>query len=117
MIFNALTDSDERGELLLIDGGLCRFHARQDGTLVIHEIFVQRGRRSQGLGRELLARLVEAGRAAEATSIFARCPADLPSNGWYEHVGFESEGRERSRSGVWLNLWRLTLSTAQPATE
>ncbi len=36
MIFEALYESAKRGELLLVEGGMCRWHLRRDGVLVIH---------------------------------------------------------------------------------
>lgn len=114
MIFSTLNASNERGELLLIDGGFCHWHLRRDGQLTIREIIVSRDRQGQGIGREMLAHLTRANPAA--TSIFAKCPADLPANGWYAAMGFICEGVETTKTGNSLNLWRLTLSTAQPET-
>ncbi len=37
MIFDALYESVERNELLLIDGGFCHFHLRKDGQLTIQK--------------------------------------------------------------------------------
>jgi GNAT superfamily N-acetyltransferase len=106
MIFETLNESAERGELMLVDGGLCHWHLRRDGQLTIREIIVLPERRGQGVGAALLARL----RATEgASSLFAKCPAELPANGWYSRMGFECEGTETTRSGRELNLWRLRL--------
>jgi hypothetical protein len=44
-----------------------------------------------------------------ATSIFAKCPVELPANEWYRRMSFTLEGTETTRSGRELNLWRLTL--------
>jgi hypothetical protein len=40
VIFAALNEAAERGELLLTVGGLCRFHLRRDGVVVIRELLV-----------------------------------------------------------------------------
>ena len=101
MIFETLYESAKRGELLLIDGGFCHWHLRRDGQLTIREIISTR----PGAGGEMLAAL----KKQTATSIFAKCPADLAANGWYERRGFVCEGEEKTRNGRLLKLWRLSL--------
>ena len=99
MIFDVLYESAQRGELLLIDGGFCHWHLRRDGQLTIREIISTR----PGAGVEMLETLKTKG----ALSIFAKCPAHLPSNAWYKNRGFVCEGKEITKGGVALNLWRL----------
>lgn len=96
MIFESLHDSATRGELILIDGGYCRWHLRRDGTITIYEILSTR----PGAGRALLA-LLPAGHP-----IVAKCPADLPSNAWYARRGFVRIANETTRGGRVLNVWR-----------
>lgn len=101
MIFETLYESAQKGELLLIDGGFCHWHLRRNGQLTIREIISIR----RGAGTEMLEVLKSKG----ASSIFAKCPLDLPSNEWYKNKGFILEGQERTRTGKVLNLWRLKL--------
>ena len=101
MIFETLYDGAKRGELLLIDGGFCHWHLRQDGQLTIREIIATR----PGAGAAMLEILKTKG----ASSIFAKCPVNLPSNHWYANRGFVCEGQELTKTGNVLNLWRLTL--------
>lgn len=102
MIFETLYDSSQRGELLLVDGGLCHWHLRRDGQLTIREIISTR----RGAGGEMLSVL----RAhPTAISIFAKCPTNLEANAWYERRGFVCEGVESTPSGRTLNRWRLPL--------
>lgn len=96
MIFESLHESAIRGELLLIDGGYCRWHLRRDGTITIYEIISTR----PGAGSALLTRL-PAGHA-----LVAKCPADLPANAWYARRGFACIATETTRSGRTLNVWR-----------
>lgn len=103
MIFETLHESSKRGELLLVAGGMCHWHLRRDGQLTIREIISQR----LGAGKYMLALLKD---TPGATSIFAKCPADLPANDWYARRGFVCEGTETTRSGRELRLWRLYLS-------
>lgn len=102
MIFDALYESAQRGELLLVDGGICHWHLRRDGQLTIREIISTR----PGAGRVMLERLAA---TPGATSLYAKCPADLLANGWYARMGFHCEGEERTRSGRRLLLWRYPL--------
>lgn len=106
MIFETLNDSAGRGELILIDGGMCHWHLRRDGQLTIREIIVLPDQRAQGIGAAMLERLKT---VPGASSLFAKCPAELLANGWYSRMGFECEGAETTRTGRELRLWRLKL--------
>jgi len=108
MIFETLWESAKRGELTLVDGGMCHWHLRRDRQLTIREIISTR----PGAGSQMLEIL----KHQPATSIFAKCPADLAANKWYARRGFTCEGEETTKSGRKLKLWRLTLSTAPTAT-
>lgn len=103
MIFETLYDSAKRGELLLIDGGFCHWHLRRDGQLTIREIISTK----PGAGSAMLTELML---TPAASSIFAKCPTDLPANAWYERSGFLHEGTEITKSGRELKLWRLPLN-------
>ena len=109
MIFETLNESNERGELLLVLHGMCHFHVRRDGQLTIREIIVQRGHQGHGIGRAMVQKLAVLGMEAGASSIFAKCPVDLPANGWYARLGFTLEWTETTPSGRRLNLWRMAL--------
>jgi len=106
MIFETLSASSERGELILVDGGLCHWHLRRDRQLTIREILVLPERRGQGVGAAILEQLKQ---TPGAVALFAKCPANLAANGWYERMGFECEGTETTRTGRELRLWRLRL--------
>jgi len=101
MIFETLQKSAMDGELLLITGGYCRWHLRRDGVIVIYEIIATRC----GAGSEMLKILKEYGKP-----IRAKCPADLPSNKWYQQKGFVLLDTEITRSGRKLNIWQKDLS-------
>jgi hypothetical protein len=75
---------------------------RRDGQLTIREIISKR----PGAGSAMLAILKG---TPGALSLFAKCPADLPTNGWYARRGFVCEGQETAKSGRKINLWRLEL--------
>ena len=100
MIFETLYESSQRGELLLIDGGFCHWHLRRDGQLTIREIISIRS----GAGTEMLNIL----KTKHSDSILAKCPADLLANKWYSKNGFVCEGRETTKTGRLINIWRLS---------
>ena len=102
MIFQTLYESAQRRELLLLDGGFCHWHLRQDGQLTIREIISTR----RGAGSAMLDVLKK---TPGASSLFAKCPTDLSANDWYARRGFVCEGEEITKSGRTLKLWRLKL--------
>lgn len=98
MIFESLHDSAKAGELILVDGGMLRFHLRRDGTITIYEILSTR----KGAGSEMLEKL-----RARGKPIQAKCPKRLKSNAWYAKRGFVLIAEEETRGGTELNIWRL----------
>lgn len=102
MIFDALYESAQRGELLLVDGGFCHWHKRRDGQLTIREIISTQ----PGAGSRMLDVLKQ---TPGATCIVAKCPAHLVSNDWYKRKGFDLVDTETTRSGKPINVWRLEL--------
>lgn len=98
MIFESLHSSANAGELLLISGGYCRWHARKDGTITIYEIISTR----LGAGGEMLGQLKLLGKPIQL-----KCPDDLPANEWYFKRGFRLDKFEVTPSGRRLNVWRL----------
>ena len=105
MIFETLNEARQRGELLLIDGGFCHYHMRRDCQLTILEIISTR----PGAGSQMLEILKQ---VPGAVCLFAKCPANLPSNDWYERKGFSLVGTETTKTGRKLNLWKLQLRPA-----
>jgi GNAT superfamily N-acetyltransferase len=106
MIFESLHDAARHGELLLVDGGFCHWHLRRDGQLTICEIIVLPHRQGEGIGRAIVGRLAG---TEGATSLLAKCPADLSSNEFYRRLGFAHEATETTRTGRAVNVWRLRL--------
>jgi hypothetical protein len=83
-MFESLNDALRNEELILIDGGFCHYHLRRDGQLTIREIISTKS----GSGKKMLDILKTKG----GQFIFAKCPVDLDSNGWYFHMGFNLIG-------------------------
>ena len=95
MLFVALAQAAESGELLLLDGGLCRFYKRRDGQVTIRELLVLPAARRRGLGKKLVG-LASIG----ANRVVARCPAKYDSNAFWKKIGFRLE---EGKDGV--NTW------------
>jgi len=106
MIFNALHEAAQRGELILVNGGLCHYHLRRDGVLTIREILVLPGRQGLGIGRAMLEQLRQ---VPGARLIRAKCPADLAANRWYQAMGFTAAYVDQTRAGGRLYVWELPL--------
>lgn len=106
MIFEALWQSAQRNELILIEGGFCHWHLRKDGQITIREIIVLPEKHGQGIGTDILLKLKS---VKNAKSIFSRCPTDLAANKWYKEKGFSLVGIETTRSGRKVNCWKMKL--------
>lgn len=85
-------ESSERGELLLVDKGYCRFRIKENNTLKIYEIISQK----PSVGSKMLEILKEYN-----MPIIAKCPKHLASNKWYEKKGFILYDEDDK-----YNIWR-----------
>ena len=110
MIFVALNEAAQKGELILVPDGFCRWHLRRDGVVVIREIIVLPFRRRTGVARRMVAQLrqVNLGR-----TILARCPEAYEANRFWGALGFETVAIEKG-----IITWQLhpALSGAPMAT-
>lgn len=97
MIFEILFEAMQRQELILIEGGMCRFHQHIDSHIIIHEIISIQ----PGAGKRILTILEE----KKPLYIMARCPADLKSNLWYKKQDFTLISTEIAKSGRKINVW------------
>ena len=103
MIFEPLHESNQRGEFF---GSMCHWHLRRDGQITIREIIVEQNEQRNGLGKLFIKRLKS---VPGAKSLFANCPADLPSNEFYKALGFKLESQNPTKNGRLMNQWRLYL--------
>jgi hypothetical protein len=101
MDFNVLYDAMRRDELILLEGAMCRFHKRKDGSITIHSILSYK----KGMGTRIIEMLI----AMKPVSIFAKCPVEFSSNMFYEKLGFLLERVEQTSKGKRINHWRRFL--------
>jgi len=101
MIFAALREAADRNELILVENGLCRFHLRRGGDLVIREVIVLPSARRQGIGSKIVHWVCKTHRGI----VIAKCPKEYESNSFWAALGFclvrETKG---------INEWQLDLS-------
>lgn len=107
----ALEVSNAKGELELVKKfGFAHFHHRKDGQTTIYSIAVRKIAKGQGWGRLLFYRVLCSAIEQGQSSIFLKCPVDLPSNGFYQRLGFSLERVEPGKKRL-LNCWRYPIST------
>jgi len=108
--FHPTNPSVEKGEVLIIKQkdivvACLIFHQRKDGVTSIYDLVVDESMRGQGLAKELLRALIEAGHDL----IQLKCPEELPSNYFYARYGAlvaVEPGKKRR-----LNNWWITKQT------
>lgn len=99
MIFVALQEAADKGELLLVESGLCRFHRRRDGVVVIREMLVLPQHQRQGIGTALFREVL--GRA-KGSVIRAKCPTSyISGNAFWKKMGFTLISTENE-----VNTWQ-----------
>ncbi len=99
MIFAALYESLLAGELIMIDGGMCRYHLRRNGQLTISAILSNK----PGAGKQMLE-MLKAKKADGAKYLLAKCPKEYEANKWYARKGFQLAKVEDR-----INIWKLEL--------
>ncbi|MCX7778515.1 MAG: GNAT family N-acetyltransferase [Armatimonadetes bacterium] len=89
--------------------GFVHFRCCKDGHATIYEIVVAPMWRGVGVGKALVNAVIEEARREGCSTLRLKCPIDLPSNGFYHHIGFQrvriEQGKKRS-----LAVWELVLN-------
>lgn len=96
MVFISLYESYLRGELLMVEGGLCQFRHRRDGQITIHVLLSNK----PGAAKRMLNQLLD----RHPNRIVAKCPIEYESNAWYKRNGFHLIGTEGK-----INIWSMEL--------
>lgn len=94
--FNELWEAAQRGSLILVDGGMCRYRVRKDKIITIYEIIVLPGKQRKGIGTRILDQLI----ALNPVAIQAKCPDYLRAAcRWYKARGFKRVAVEDGKRG------------------
>ncbi|MCC5636361.1 GNAT family N-acetyltransferase [Nostoc sp. CHAB 5844] len=97
--------SDLQIELVEGIGACCYYVLKKSSQITIRKLAVLPEHQKQGWGRLLIYRVICRAIEKGKTSIFLKCPIDLPANNFYENLGFELEATEQDRTRP-LNYWR-----------
>ncbi len=89
--------------------GFIHFYVRRDQIITLYSIAVAPAHRGQGWGRQLFAALVNEARARQKSEIRLKCPAELPANEFYGHLGLQQLDCEAGKHRP-LNIWTYTLT-------
>ncbi len=107
MIFVILNQAAEDKELLLVDGGLCHFSQKKNGTVSIHEIIVLPSHRRKGIAQSLVQRVRD---MHPGCKMRALCPVEYDSNKFWKSIGCEHKGiikSEGTETRKQMNVWEL----------
>ena len=109
----ALEESCGKNELEVIEKvGFCHFHHCKNGQTTIYSLAILPEAKKQGWGRLLFYRVLCAAIENGSDRIVAKCPEDLDSNGFYQHIGFslvEIEPGKRRRLNKWEYKFKVPL--------
>ncbi len=116
MIFAILNEAANKGDLILVDGGMVHFTVRRDRVVTIHEIIVLPRMRRKGIAQKMIRQLQDEN---PGYRLRALCPVGYESNKFWEGIGFTHCGIKKSGEktpedegsveevGVSLNVWMM----------
>ncbi len=108
----SLLESISRSELLVakLDSavvGFVEYRHRKDGQTTLYNIAVVPKYTRHGVGQKLVRALVNESAGLGKTCVCLKCPQDLPSNKFYENLGFQLQQTEPGKYRQ-LNIWCWT---------
>lgn len=109
----ALVRSISREEVLIAENstgvmGFVEYHHREDEQTTLYHIAVIPNYRRKGIGRALVDALRSEAKLLGKRKILLKCPIDLPANGFYSRLGFQSVRKEEGKARN-LHVWVLSL--------
>lgn len=90
-------------------GAINYYHHTLTRNTTLYDICVAEAQRGQGVGRALFEVLLAECRILERDQISAKCPMNLPSNGFWQHMGFTMKRVDTGRMTP-LHVWVLRLA-------
>lgn len=112
----AFYDAWQEGSLIVaikddkVVGFLRYHHRKRDLQTTLYDICVTESERGKGLGRSMIALLVDACRSIKREVILLKCPSHLAANIFYERNGFTCIGTIEGKHQK-LNVWQLDLTS------
>jgi len=95
---------EEGGDVV---GAAIANHCVRKPQTTLYDIAVLPAHRENGYGECLIAQIA---RNSPHDKLIAKCPADLPSNGWYDATGWTHIGTEPGKNRE-LNIWKYAIDT------
>lgn len=103
---NQIIVADDNGRIL----GFVRYNHKKRGVETrLYDICVSKESQGLGIGKKLIDSLIQSSLDHGKLEILLYCPGGLPSNSFYEHLGFQ-KGRTISGKRRSLHLWRKVLT-------
>lgn len=90
--------------------GFIRYHHRKrDLQTTLYDICVVESERGRGIGKQMIASLIDCCRNSNRAAILLKCPSHLAANAFYEKNGFSRVDTIMGKRQK-LNIWRFDLS-------
>lgn len=111
----AFQDAFQAGTLIVATRGnkvvgFIRYHHRKrDLQTTLYDICVSEAERGKGIGKQMIALLMDCCRNSHRATILLKCPSHLAANAFYERSGFSCVGAIVGKRQK-LNVWRLDLT-------
>lgn len=110
---SVIIDAIKNQEILYQPYGFLHFHHRKDRISTLYHICVDPKYRKLGIGRQLVQVWETYSRNCNIRKLRLKCPINLPSNGFYAHLGFCRVGIEQGRKRS-LIIWEKNLLALSP---
>lgn len=88
--------------------GFVHYRHRRDEQTTLYDIAIASEYRLLGIGEALIHNLIAEAQALSKHIILLKCPAELPANAFYAHLGFEQLREEPGKQRK-LVVWKLAL--------
>ncbi len=88
--------------------GFVHFRCCRDGHATIYEIAVLPEWRGRGVGKALMAYVIDEARGRGCHTLRLKCPIDSPANGFYARLGFHRIATERGKRRP-LAVWEKSI--------
>ncbi|MBN2393031.1 MAG: GNAT family N-acetyltransferase [Anaerolineae bacterium] len=113
----ALLEAIHRKEIIVAQNsrhlaGFVHYRHRRDEQTTLYDIVVAAEYRLIGIGKALVQTLVAEIQALGKQTLILKCPAELPANTFYTHLGFERWKEEPGKHRP-LIVWRLSIPSQQ----